>query len=143
MRSFALPLPDAGSGVSGLPLERRRANRLRVSNQNGAPSEIARIVKAQPLSAIAIWPAPWGTASPRQPIGMPTLTTRSTSSATLLRSLAAWPGVGVAFVDGVGVGVAFAVARDTTAARTVSSFHIRSPIFNVLALIAGTRTMPI
>src|SRR4051812_36865691 len=94
MRSFVLPLPEAGSGVSGLPLERSRENRLKVSNQNGAPSEIARIVRTHPPIAIAMPLAPWGTAAPRQPIGMPIFTTLSTLSAAL-----------VSFWSAVGVGV--------------------------------------
>jgi len=44
IRSFALPLPGGGSGVSGLPLERRRDRWLGVANQNGAPSEMPAIV---------------------------------------------------------------------------------------------------
>ena len=67
MRSFDLPLPVAGSGVSGLPLDRSRENRLNASNQNGAPSEIARSVSSQPPIAMAIPSAPWGTAAPRHP----------------------------------------------------------------------------
>src|SRR5512133_1707698 len=97
MRSFVLPLPAAGSGVSGLPLERSLENRLKVSNQNGAPSEIARIVRTQPPIAIAIPPAPWGTAAPRQPIGIPTLTTLSTSFAASVSVLFPAEGFAEAF----------------------------------------------
>ena len=83
-RSFGFPLPVAGRGVSGLPLDRNREMRPRVSNQNGAPSEMARTVNNQPPTTVTQpLPLQSGFASPDQPIGTPSFATLATSFAAL------------------------------------------------------------
>src|SRR6185295_10694945 len=83
-RSPGFPLPVAGRGVSGLPLERRRESRPSASNQNGAPSEIAKMVSSQPpIVVVQLLPLHFGFASPDQPMGAPSFETFATSSAAL------------------------------------------------------------
>jgi len=46
MRSLAFPLPVAGSGVSGLPLERRRERRPSASNQTAQSQDRAQVSRS-------------------------------------------------------------------------------------------------
>ncbi len=122
MRSFVLPLPVGGSGVSGFPLERMRDTRPSASNQDGAPSEICRILDRRTFVLIRHFAAYSGALR------------RAASGKTVVRML-------VALVALLAIGAIAAVIPPELTALAIAALTVLTSV--IAAVIVGVLIAPV